>query len=215
MWDYNSKGEKVWSGVEECKDITWEDCWLEPYNVTYPVTGSKCFESDVEMPHLVFENTTSWLEINHMTCVPQIAMKCETKTKELCEDIWWQECWDEPDTQCFERWQMEPWQKHQHKKKCIFEDGSIENHLGHTLKPEEIPEHHHKHGDEHAKHNPDSRHGQFGQNSRTRGSTRGLPIRAKANEFRRRGRNSATLSQRMEPPALPEAAPGERTVLEA
>ena len=37
-------------------------------------------------------------------------MKCETKTKELCEDIWWQECWDEPDTQCFERWQMEPWQ---------------------------------------------------------------------------------------------------------
>ena len=39
-----------------------------------------------------------------------MAMNCDYKVKPWCEKVHWEDCWDEPDTTCFERWEMEPWQ---------------------------------------------------------------------------------------------------------
>ena len=41
-WALNAAGEKVWAGNENCKEVTWEDCSLQPRNVTTEVETYDC-----------------------------------------------------------------------------------------------------------------------------------------------------------------------------
>ena len=45
-WALNAAGEKVWAGNENCKEVTWEDCSLQPRNVTTEVETYDCAEDD-------------------------------------------------------------------------------------------------------------------------------------------------------------------------
>ena len=44
-WVLNAAGEKVWAGNENCKEVTWEDCSLQPRNVTTEVETYDCTEA--------------------------------------------------------------------------------------------------------------------------------------------------------------------------
>ena len=45
-WVINELGEKVWAGNENCQDVTWEDCSLQPRNVTTEVDTYDCKETE-------------------------------------------------------------------------------------------------------------------------------------------------------------------------
>lgn len=118
-WEIDHDGKKVWSGNEDCKDVTWNECTLIPKDFRYNTTVSNCTDGppikwwDCEkMP----KKTTTY----NMTCQPLAALKCENVTEKLCKDIEWEDSYQIADEMCEPKMVHIPHQDRKHKKQCIL-----------------------------------------------------------------------------------------------
>lgn len=118
-WEIDHGGNKVWSGNEDCKNVTWNECDLVLRDFPYNTTEYNCTDGtpikwwDCEkMP----KKTTTY----NMTCKPFAALKCEPVKEHLCKDIEWEDSYQIAEEMCEPKMVHIPKQDRKHKKQCIL-----------------------------------------------------------------------------------------------
>jgi len=118
-WEIDHDGKKVWSGNEDCKNVTWDECVLIPKDHQYNTTESNCTDGPpikwwdcVKMP----KKTTTY----KMTCEPLAALKCEAVKENHCDEIEWDDSYQIAEETCEPKMVHIPHQEQKHKKQCIF-----------------------------------------------------------------------------------------------
>jgi len=113
-------GQKVWSGEEDCEEVTWQDCKLVDKEVDFPALESVCSPSPSE-EYAAPANRT----VNVKVPMPnfEIVQKpiCEAVTTNECVDVPYDDC-SEPirKEECREFRVRKPKQDFIHKKKCLL-----------------------------------------------------------------------------------------------
>jgi len=130
-WKVDDNGNKVWSGEEECEEVTWQECKLVEKEVDFPAVESDCKPAAVPQEvYVVPANKT----VNVRASVPKLKIVQET----LCEPVTTNECVDVPYQDCSNPIRKEecrnfevrkPKQDFIHKKKCLL-PSDIERQIG-------------------------------------------------------------------------------------
>ena len=117
-WVLNAAGEKVWAGNENCKDVTWEDCTLQPRQITTEVETYDCNEA----PDVISYKTVVRKDVD----VPLFSRKCRAVAKPVCtvttdtqcETVEWEDCQDNIAPNCFKSLFRVPYQEYNHLQRC-------------------------------------------------------------------------------------------------
>jgi len=120
-WEILPTGEKVWSGNEDCKPVTWEDCSLEEYEVEFEVPKVTC-KPIKKIPWKDCEDTKEEQMTFKMTCEPYSAVECKPVTNQLCVFVQWEESHQEVQPICTDVNIDKPRQLVSHKKLCLLPD---------------------------------------------------------------------------------------------
>lgn len=118
-WEVDHDGKKVWSGNEDCKNVTWEKCDLIPRDFQYNTNGTNCTDG----PPIEWwdcEKMPKKTKTYNMTCIPLAALKCEAVKEEICKDIEWEDSYQKADEMCIDKMVHIPHQDRKHKKQCIL-----------------------------------------------------------------------------------------------
>ena len=117
-WVLNAAGEKVWAGNENCKDVTWEDCSLQPRNVTTEVETFDCTEvADAIQYQTVTVNEVE-VPLFSRTCKAVAKPVCTVTTSRQCETVEWEDCEDNIFPNCFKSLFRVPHQEYNHLLRC-------------------------------------------------------------------------------------------------
>ena len=74
---------QVWSGNDDCKEVTWQECSLKEIEVPFITTDIVCTNT-TKIPWMDCEETVKEQMTMNMTCVPKAAVKCVPITETLC-----------------------------------------------------------------------------------------------------------------------------------
>jgi len=132
LWDETDGGEKIWTGNEECKPITWTKCELKPKNKTFQVMHSICSE-DGTVPYDGHMSVPKDFMVDITNCEVKHAVNCEPVTKKAAAEAKWQECEDVKMDSCEPVDVRKPFQTKIHKKKCLIQQQNPND-------PAEVPE---------------------------------------------------------------------------
>jgi len=120
LWDENANGDKIWTGNEDCKPITWTKCELKPVNKTFQDVYSEC-KNTTTHPYDSHKNGTKIMTIDIQKCEVKTAVDCKPVTIQKEATAKWQECEDIKMDSCDERPVRRPTQDPIHKKKCLIQ----------------------------------------------------------------------------------------------
>jgi len=116
-------GKKVWSGEEDCEEVTWQDCKLVEKEVPFHAIESRCGpnKDNPREPFSTCANKT--VDVPVPVNKPEFVegTKCEQVTKKECIDIPYKDC-SKPVKKC-DSSQVnvrKPKQDFTHKKKCLL-----------------------------------------------------------------------------------------------
>lgn len=137
-WEILPSGEKVWSGNDDCKEVTWQDCDLKTIKVPFITTDIICTNT-TKIPWMDCEETVKEQMTMNMTCVPKAAVKCVPITETLCTTVDWQEFYQEVESNCTTIQVAQPYQEVSHRKKCLLSnpDADLDTEVLQDLKPNE------------------------------------------------------------------------------
>ena len=117
-WVVDEKGEKVWTGNDNCEDFIWEDCALEETVFTQEVSVWDCApDTETITFQTVYPYTmtvTPWSRV----CVPRAEPVCTQTTEERCDTVEWEECSDQIVENCFSLSFSTPFQEFYHLLRC-------------------------------------------------------------------------------------------------
>jgi len=114
-------GQKVWTGNNDCKDVTWEDCSPVKKNVTFMVPTMNCTD---DIHHYMDYKTKPRKEPARSTecevkkeqvCVPVTERKCGTIKYKVCKEA-------KVDGDCKPYDIIIPYKKKLHLKWCLLDD---------------------------------------------------------------------------------------------
>ena len=117
-WVLNQAGEKVWAGNENCKDVTWEDCSLQPRNVTTEVQTYDCTEADEAILFQTVVHTNIEVKLFSRTCRAVAKPVCTVTTERQCQTVEWEDCEDVLLPNCFKSLFRVPYQDYNHLLRC-------------------------------------------------------------------------------------------------
>jgi hypothetical protein len=118
-WEVLESGEKVWSGNDDCKEVTWQECTLIDVEVDFNITEIECSDGE-NVPWRDCEQTINTQMTMNVTCTPGAALTCKTINEELCVTVKWDDAYQEVDSTCTDIKVSEPYQEVSHKKKCLL-----------------------------------------------------------------------------------------------
>ena len=84
------KGKKVWTGNNDCKDVTWEECKAVKKDVTFLVPVMKC-ESESH-DYMDYEQQARPDQARATECEVKAEQVCQPVTTEKCADIEYKVC---------------------------------------------------------------------------------------------------------------------------
>ena len=84
------KGKKVWTGNNDCKDVTWEECKAVKKDVTFLVPVMKC-ESESH-DYMDYEQQARPDQARATECEVKAEQVCRPVTTEKCADIKYKVC---------------------------------------------------------------------------------------------------------------------------
>ena len=117
-WVLNAEGEKVWAGKENCKDVTWEDCSLQPRNVTTEVETWDCTEASDALQYQTVAVKEVEVPLFSRTCRAVAKPVCTVTTSRQCETVEWEDCQDNVFPNCFSSLFRVPHQEYNHLLRC-------------------------------------------------------------------------------------------------
>jgi len=118
-WEVLPSGEKVWSGNDDCEEVTWQDCNLVDIEVDFNITEIVCVNTTM-IPWMDCEDTVKEQMTMNMKCVPKAALDCRPVTDTICTTVEWKEFHQEVESNCIDIQVNQPWQEVSHKKKCLL-----------------------------------------------------------------------------------------------
>jgi len=165
-WEVLPSGEKVWSGNDDCKEVTWQECKLIDVEVDFNVTEITCNDGK-NVPWRDCEQTVKEQMTMNVTCKPGAALTCKTINEELCVTVTWDDAYQEVESDCEDIEVSEPYQEVSHKKKCLLSnpDADLDTDVLKDLElpPEKLPV---------ELDGPVREKGTFGENTRTNEGSR-------------------------------------------
>ena len=117
-WVLNAAGEKVWAGNENCKDVTWEDCSLQPRNVTTEVETFDCAEATEAILYQTVAHHKVEVALFSKTCRAVAVPVCSVTTARQCRTVEWEDCQDILLPNCFKSLFRVPYQEYSHLLRC-------------------------------------------------------------------------------------------------
>jgi len=127
-WKMLENGTKVWTGNDDCKEETWEEC--KPYR--YPAKFEKdmvnCTDS-IKIPYC--NNCNQVLKpitTQSVTCKPKSAVQCKPVERRICTDVEWEDSEQEVIDICTPDMVWRPKQEISHEKRCLLDatiDGNV------------------------------------------------------------------------------------------
>ena len=91
IWKVNALGEKVWAGnADDCRNVTWEECFPVIKNVTMMVPEMMCKEVDYMYPGFI--NTTSTVMVDTMACQVEKRAVCHPVESRKCSTVKFTKC---------------------------------------------------------------------------------------------------------------------------
>jgi len=115
-------GNKVWSGEEDCEEVTWQDCQLVEKEVPFHAIESQC--GPANPPRESFAtcaNKTVDLDVPTTPVEFVEGTKCTPEKKRECLDVVYNDCSKPVRTEaCSEVDVRKPKQDFIHKKKCLL-----------------------------------------------------------------------------------------------
>ena len=119
-WVLNAAGEKVWAGNENCKDVTWEDCSLQPRNVDTEVETFDCTEAPDAIQYQTVAVNEVEVPLFSRTCKAVAKPVCTVTTARQCETVEWEDCEDNVLANCFDSLFRVPSQEYNHLLRCTL-----------------------------------------------------------------------------------------------
>jgi len=120
LWTIDDEGQKVWAGNEDdCKDVTWEECYPVVKQVPMSVARMNCLEFPVT--YFDYENITSPVMADQMDCQVEKVPVCRPITTTKCDDVTYTKCEEVPDQVCSSVEIPVPAQQQLHKQWCLFD----------------------------------------------------------------------------------------------
>jgi len=114
-------GEKVWSGEEECEEVTWQDCKLVDKEVPFNAVESDCSGPAEKEQYMTCSNKTVDVEVMVSKCEFDEGAKCGPVTREECVYVDYEDCSQVvKKDNCEEVPVRRPTQDFTHKKKCLL-----------------------------------------------------------------------------------------------
>jgi len=127
-WKMLENGTKVWTGNDDCKEETWEEC--KPYR--YPAKFEKdmvnCTDS-IKIPYC--NNCNQVLKpitTQSVTCKPKSAVQCKPVVRQICQDVKWEDSEQIVIDECTPDMVWKPKQEISHEKRCLLDatiDGNV------------------------------------------------------------------------------------------
>ena len=117
-WVLNAAGEKIWAGNENCKDVTWDDCSLQPREVTTEVDTYECTEDPVAIAYQTVNRLDVDVPLFSRTCKAVAKSVCSVTTDRQCETVEWEDCQDTVVPNCFKTMFRVPHQEFNHLLRC-------------------------------------------------------------------------------------------------
>jgi len=114
-------GEKVWSGEEECEEVTWQDCKLVEKEVPFNAVESDCSGPGEKEQYMTCSNKTEAVQVPVTKCEFEEGFDCEPVVREECINVDYNDCSDPIKKEnCQEVPVRRPTQDFIHKKKCLL-----------------------------------------------------------------------------------------------
>merc|ERR1711936_597039 len=118
-WEVLPSGEKVWSGNDDCTEVTWKECSLVDVYVDFNITEMVC-KNTTEIPYMTCKEKEEETMTMKSTCVAKAAVECFPTTETLCTTVEWTEFYQEVDRDCTPVKIRKPEQTVSHRKKCLL-----------------------------------------------------------------------------------------------
>lgn len=118
-WEIDANGNKVFSGLEDCTPVTWEECTIEEKVVDFPAVKTECgVVSQIKYLDFVeYETEATKLTYN---CKPKSAVSCRPVTRRDCVLVSFSDCsMGSGDGSCRAEDVYTPHQEKIHQKKCL------------------------------------------------------------------------------------------------
>jgi len=123
-WKMLENGTKVWTGNDDCKEETWEEC--KPYR--YPAKFEKdmvnCTDS-IKIPYC--NNCNQVLKpitTQSVTCKPKSAVECKPVERQICTYVEWEDSTQEVFNMCTPDMVWRPKQSLSHEKRCLLDNAA-------------------------------------------------------------------------------------------
>jgi len=115
--------QKVWTGNNDCKDVTWEECSAVKKDVTFMVPTMKC--KPEPHPYMDYVAKPRKDEARKTKCRVRAEKVCEPVEREKCAEIKYKVCSEEKvEEDCTDYDVLVPFKKRLHLKWCLL-DGTI------------------------------------------------------------------------------------------
>jgi len=114
-------GQKVWTGNNDCKDVTWEECAAVKKNVTFMVPTMNCI--DEIHPYMDYKSEPRSTQARKTQCEVKKEQVCVPVTQEKCGKIKYKVCKEEKvEDDCKDYDVIIPHKKKLHLKWCLLDD---------------------------------------------------------------------------------------------
>lgn len=117
-------GEKVWTGNDDCKPETWEECKPQTYDAKFTKDMVNCTDS-TRIPYC--NNCKSILKpitTQSITCKPKSAVQCKPVKRQICSYVKWEDTKQEVVDMCTPDMVWRPKQEISHEKRCLLDSTS-------------------------------------------------------------------------------------------
>lgn len=74
---------QVWSGNDDCEEVTWNECKLVDIEVDFNITEIVC-KNTTQIPWMDCEQTVKEQMTMNMTCKPKASLECTPVTETKC-----------------------------------------------------------------------------------------------------------------------------------
>jgi len=126
-------GQPTFKPTKDCKEVTWEECDLVPYNATFPVPSYDCTPEYEEFETCTTAKVSEMIDV--VKCEPKAGFKCKFTPETRCIDVKWTKCVHKKVKDCEPTPTVELKQDEIHQQICLQPE-SADNELFDGLVPD-------------------------------------------------------------------------------
>ena len=123
--------------TNDCKEVTWEECDLVPYNATFPVPSYDCKPEHTPYKTCITTEVDEMIDV--VKCEPKVGFKCDVTSETRCIDVKWTQCVHKKVKNCEPTPTIELKQDEIHQQLCL-QPVDADNQLFDGLVPEDETE---------------------------------------------------------------------------